>query len=79
MFEKDKMVDVEPFPIFPTKRNGRLGENGIVKGLDRFFLSNSLLENLDKYRTLVDSNRLSNHYPIICHFVERADKLKRPF
>lgn len=44
MFDRGDMVDVEPFPICPTWRNGRLGNEGIAKRLDRFFISNTLID-----------------------------------
>ena len=66
MFERGEIVDVEPFPIFPTRWNGHLGDEGIAKCLDIFFLRTSLIDKLDKYRSWVDLNKFSDHYHIIC-------------
>ena len=61
------MVDVEPIPVSPTWRNGRDGVDRIAKRMGRFLISIYLIDKLDKYRSWVDSNRFSDHYPIICH------------
>ena len=78
-FEREELVDVELVPIFPTLHNGRSGECGVEKSLDRFFLSSSLIDKLEKYRTWVDSNRLSDHNPIYCQFEFGGKRSNRPF
>ena len=62
-----------------TWRNGRSGESGIEKRLDRFTIVESLLENFYRFRSWVDSSRISNHYPIICQFEYQGDRMKYPF
>ena len=46
LFESVGLVDVAPPSIGPTWRNGRAGEEGICKRLDRFLISNELLPSL---------------------------------
>lgn len=52
-FEVSHVVDIELVPLKPTWRNGRQGEDGIVKGLDQLLVSESLMGLFDSYRSWV--------------------------
>jgi hypothetical protein len=43
LFEKNKLVDVAPAELVPTWRNGRSGEYGIAKRLDRIYVAEDLI------------------------------------
>jgi exonuclease III len=43
LFTKNALVDLEPAELLPTWRNGRAGNSGIEKRLDRFLISEDLL------------------------------------
>ena len=58
------LVDLSSNCLGPTWRNGRVGEAGICKRLDRFLLSDHLLPCLDFYRSWVSPSDVSDHYPI---------------
>jgi hypothetical protein len=47
MFTSAGLVDILPCHISPTWRNGRSGSDGISKRLDRFLMSEDLLESMD--------------------------------
>ena len=53
LFDAAGLVDVAPPSIGPTWRNGRSGEEGICKRLDRFLISKDLLPFLGTYRTWI--------------------------
>ena len=50
LFSDHHLVDVAPSYAGPTWRNGRMGEDGISKRLDRFLLSYPLLSSLPRHR-----------------------------
>ena len=52
-------------PSAPTWRNGRSGDAGICKRLDRFLLSESLLPIFSFYRSWATPSDVSDHY-LIC-------------
>jgi hypothetical protein len=43
LFTKNALVDLDPAELLPTWRNGRVGISGIEKCLDRFLISEDLL------------------------------------
>ena len=43
LFDSVNLVDVDPLDVGPTWRNGRVGDDGISKRLDRFLLFSSLI------------------------------------
>ena len=56
-----KLVDLDPQNIKPTWSNRRVGDDRVAKRLDRFLLSESLLEKDFQFKHWVDSGADSNH------------------
>ena len=44
------MVDLNPVKMGPTWRNGRAGEEGVNKRLDRFLVADQLVQEFDLVR-----------------------------
>jgi hypothetical protein len=64
LLTKNALVDLEPAEHLPTWRNGRSGSSGIEKRLDRFLISEELLNPTHRARAWVDLPYLSDHTPI---------------
>ena len=58
------LVDVKPITIKPTWINKRNGFYSVSNRLDRFMVSDAVLQGVDRYRSSIDSNRCSDHNPI---------------
>lgn len=58
------LVDIIPSILELTWSNGRLGLNMVSKRLDRFLMGESLSGKFLKYRSWVELNPISDHYPI---------------
>jgi len=65
IFQQHNLVDLLLAKVVPTWRNGRSGTMSISKRFDRFFLSDSLLQHADRYRTWVAYPYILDHAPII--------------
>ena len=63
----------------PTWRNGRIGDEGISKFLDRFLIFNSLLPSLGVYRTWTKCLELSDHFPICFEWSSPKGPFDYPF
>ena len=70
---------MDPIPLILTSQNGWESVDEITKCIDIFLISISLIDKIDKYRSWVDSNRFSDHYPIICHIEFQGVHDKSPF
>ena len=46
--------------------------------MDRYFISNTLIDKMEMYRSWVEPNKFSDHYHVICQFETKANKWKRP-
>ena len=75
----NKLVDLAMNIPGPTWRNGRSGEAGISKRLDRFLLSKSLLPCLSYYRTWDTPTDGSDNYPICLEWGTNFGSHCRPF
>ena len=73
------LVDMVPAPLVPTWCNRRMGLARLVKRLDIFLVCESLLQNIDKYRTWVDMERFSNHHPIYLELELGGKRQRSPF
>ena len=51
LFDSVGLLDISPNIIGPTWRNGRIGDDGIIKRLDHFLLSSALIPSLKVHRT----------------------------
>jgi exonuclease III len=79
IFQQHNLVDLLPVEVVPTWRNGRSGTTSISKRLDRFFLSDSLLQHADRYRTWVAYPYISDHAPIILQLDSYSHRSSYPF
>eukprot|EP01018_Ginkgo_biloba_P039380 Gb_12932 [translate_table: standard] len=69
------LIDIEPVKLKPTWRNKRLGDERITKRLDRFLVSESLLEDTLRLKQWVGSRGESDHFPVLLVLTEVG---KRP-
>jgi len=73
------LVDLLLVKVVPTWRNGSSGTTSISKCLDRFFLSNTLLQQSDRYITWVTYPYISDHAPIILQLDSYSHHSSYPF
>ena len=79
LFHSVDLVDVIADFSSPTWYNGREGVGHVAKRLDRFLISNKLLEKIDRYRTWVDFSKLSDHCPVSLQLDFDFLKINLPF
>jgi hypothetical protein len=79
LFSKMGLVDILPFHLSPTWRNGRSGSAGISKRLDRFLIHEDLLGSFDKCRSWTINSVISYHNPICLQLEESSDRYPSPF
>ena len=79
LISSNNLVDLSMNLPNPTWRNGSSGDVGIIKRLDQFLLSGSLLPILACYRTWETPTDVSNHYPIFLEWGSRHASLCFPF
>jgi hypothetical protein len=65
MIQGEGLIDLEPVNIFPTWRNGRGTQDYVAKRLDRFLISESLLDSRHIFRTWVVNVKISDHMPVV--------------
>ena len=68
-------LDVEPILLKPTWKNNRCGEGRVAKTLDRFLISERIVNNCHLVRQWIGSGGLSDHSPI---FLELRDGPNKP-
>ena len=64
LFNSVGLVDIAPSVAGPTWRNGRSGNEGISKRLDRFLMSTSLIQSLGVHRVWTHVSDISDHHSI---------------
>ena len=64
MFNSHRIIDIRPFPMIPTWKNKRAGENFIGKILDRAMIKDNLMDLLGAPRSMVLVCDISDHMPI---------------
>ena len=74
-----KLIDLDPQILKPTWSNRRVGEERIAKRLDRFLLSEDLLEEDFMLKQWVDSGADSDHLPICLEIKKQPKNLASPF
>jgi hypothetical protein len=79
IFQQNNLIDLLPAEMVPTWRNGRSGTTSISKRLDQFFISDSLLQQADRYRTWVAYPFISDHAPIILQLDSYSHRSPYPF
>jgi len=79
LFDAAGLVDVSPRQMRPTWRNGRVGDAGISKRLDIFFINHHFLEGKFRSRSWIINSLISDHNPV-CLQLESSNFLSRyPF
>jgi hypothetical protein len=61
LLEKARLVDIEPVKLSPTWRNFRTGNEEVAKILDRFLISEALLNLGSSFRSGVEVGGISDH------------------
>ena len=79
LFSDHHLVDVAPPFVGPTWRNGRMGEDGISKRLDRFLLSDQLISSLPRHRVWTHRSGISYHFPVLLEWKEHLNPCAYPF
>ena len=74
-----KLIDLDLQPLKPTWSNRCLGEERIAKRLDRFLISEDLLEIDLMFKHWVDSGVDSDHLPICLEIRKQSKKFASPF
>ena len=74
-----QLVDVAPSYAGPTWRNGRMGEEGISKRLDRLLLSNQLISSLPRHRVWAHRCGISNHFHVLFEWMNQQNPCAYPF
>ena len=79
LFSDHHLVDVASPCAGPTWRNGRMGEDGISKRLDRFLISDQLVNLLQRYRVWAHRCGISDHFPVILEWSDHHSHCAYPF
>jgi hypothetical protein len=74
-----RLLDITPIILRPTWRNKCVGEDFIAKRIDRFLLSEPLVESPLIFRQWVGSGGESDHHPIFLEVAGRPKKPASPF
>jgi hypothetical protein len=74
LLESSHLVDLEPFKLSPTWKNGRKSVEGISKHIDKFPISEALVEGPWTLKSWVGSGSLLNHMPIILNLESKELK-----
>ena len=64
LFDSMGLIDTAPSIAGPTWRNGRVGNDGINKRLDRFLVASSLIPSLLVHWLWTHTADISDHYPV---------------
>lgn len=72
-------MDITPLVMKPTWRNGSASPAGIAKRLDRFLISDQLMEGAIRSRSWVISSRISDHNLVFLQLVGLDLSPKFPF
>ena len=78
-FDSLGLLDIAPTYVGPTWRNGRVGEEGINKRLDRFLLYSSSIPSLKVHHMWIHHVDISDHYPIDLEWNKSIGYFKFPY
>eukprot|EP00253_Pinus_taeda_P016122 PITA_16122 len=78
-FLDKKLTDPSPTKLKPTWRNRRSGEDRIAKRLDRFLISEGLIQKVPLFRQWVEEVGNSDHFPIFLDLSFPPPKPPAPF
>ena len=79
LFSSHQLIDIAPVYAGPTWRNGRSGDDGISKRLDRFLLSSSLLDLFPWHSFWAYPSSILDHFPVILEWKESTSLCVYPF
>lgn len=79
LLSSSDLVDMMPCVLVPTWTNGRVGEVGIHKRLDKFLIKSGLIAQWERHRTWVGEKKFSNHWPVYFHIGVGLTKPHYPF
>jgi endonuclease/exonuclease/phosphatase family metal-dependent hydrolase len=79
IFLKNNLVDVAPAVVVPTWRNGRVGDEGIAKRLDRIYMVEDLITSSLRYRAWVEYPFISDHAPVLLQLGDGLSSVAHPF
>ena len=79
LFSDHLLANVAPSCAGPTYRNGRMGDEGICKRLDIFFLSFNLVNLLARHRVWAHHFGISDHYPVLLEWIDHPVSCPLPF
>ena len=79
LFSDHQLVDVAPPFAGPTWRNGRMGEDGISKRLDRFLLSDQLISALPRHWVWAHRSGISDHFLVLFEWMDQQNPCAYPF
>ena len=79
LFYDHQLADVAPTCARPTWRNGRMGDEGICKRMDRFMLSYNLFSLLARHRVWAHHSGVSDHYPVLFEWTDHPVSCPFPF
>ena len=79
LFDSAGLLDIAPIFYGPTWRNGRIGDDGISKRLERFLLSSALIPSLKIHRTWIHHADISDHYPIYLEWDKSVVSCSYPY
>jgi exonuclease III len=79
IFQLHNLIDLLPAEMAPTWRNGRSVSTCISKRLDHFLISDSLLQQADRYWTWVAYPFISDHAPIVLQLDSYSHHSPYPF
>lgn len=79
LFQESIPVDITKAPYQPTWKNLCTSRESITKSLDRFWIDDSLIGYMGRYRTWVEHASFSDHSPIILELDHVKRKSCLPF
>jgi hypothetical protein len=65
MIQGEGLIDLEPVNLLPTWRNGRGNQDSVEKRLDRFLISESLMDSRHCFRSWVVNVNIYDHMLVV--------------
>ena len=79
LFENVGLNDIIPTFLFPTWLNGRLGNVGIAKRLDNFFMKDILCHTLERLKSWTIDTGVSNYKDVVLEMDSERNLKGYPF
>jgi len=78
-FVECNLMDLDPVLLKTTWKNNRVWVEGVAKRLERFLITESLLDKQLTIKQWIDFGGMSDHYPTILEYKHRSKKPTNPF